>query len=109
MGRQGLAQSLLTHLVDRLKSKTSRPELEFTVDRRNDAALDLVNAVAARAGMHLRKMPEPVGLLELGSAEDLYVMTPVASRRADLSSEVANVLWTPRERTEATVTNGLSS
>ncbi|MGP0076180.1 MAG: N-acetyltransferase family protein [Bryobacteraceae bacterium] len=103
--RQGLAQSLLAHVVNKLNNQpAARPELEFTIDRRNGAALDLVKAVAGQAGMQLRKTPEPVGLLEEGCAEDLYVMTPVAKRRADVSSEV-HIKWTT---TEATATNELS-
>jgi ribosomal protein S18 acetylase RimI-like enzyme len=107
--RCGLAKSLLMHLVNKLKSETTRPEIEFTIDRRNRAAFGLVTTVAGETGMHLWKLPEPVGLLEEGSAENLYVMTSVANRRANFSNEVANDLWTPMERTEATVTNGLSS
>lgn len=100
--RQGLAQSLLAHLVSELRRREDTPELEFTIDRMNGAALDVVKTVAGRVEMQLRRTPEPVGLLEDGCAEDLYVMTPDASRRADFSNEVANVLWTTTEGTEAT-------
>ena len=81
--RQGLAQSLLVHLLNKLKNRPARPDLEFTIDRRNGVALDVVKTVAGLAGMQLRKTPEPVGLLEEGCAEDLYVMTSAARRRAD--------------------------
>ena len=87
--RQGLAQSLLAHLVKKLKNQPTWPEIEFTIDRTNHAALRVVKAVADQAGMQLRKTPEPVCLLEDGCAEDLYVMTAAVNRRMACSSEAA--------------------
>jgi len=73
--RHGVARSLLAHLVSRLTRRLDAVEIEFTIDRKNGAALDLVRAVVKDAGMSLRKAPETVELMEADSGEELYVMT----------------------------------
>jgi ribosomal protein S18 acetylase RimI-like enzyme len=74
--RQRLAASLLAYLLDKLKREVVAFELEFTVDAKNGAALELVRQVSESEEMRLRKIPEVVQLLEKDNAEELYVMTP---------------------------------
>lgn len=111
--RQGLGRSLARYLLDKLKAGHPAFELEFTVDRKNKASVDLVQAIADDAGMELVRQPERVTLLEDGCEEELYIMRPfeTATPGTDtiVSNEAANALWTPTERTEATATSALSS
>ncbi|MGC2662039.1 MAG: GNAT family N-acetyltransferase [Bryobacteraceae bacterium] len=71
----GVAHSLWAHVLSNLKVQPEF-ELEFTLNRRNDAALKLMTAVAERAGMRLIKRSEVVELFEEGTGEELYVMAP---------------------------------
>jgi ribosomal protein S18 acetylase RimI-like enzyme len=101
----GVARALLMHLVLRLEEQSAVFQLEFTIDRRNGAALALVKTVAGQAGMKLRKSGEPVRLPDEGCAEDLYALTGIPSGQSDFSDEVPNALWTTTERTVATPTS----
>jgi L-2,4-diaminobutyric acid acetyltransferase len=74
--RLGLGKTLFLSVLDKLKARHTAFAIEFTVDRRNRAALDLDKAVAAEAGMELTKKPDTVPALE-GSEEELYVMTRI--------------------------------
>ena len=66
-------------MVAELKERSVTPALEFTIDRRNAAALDLVKTVAGQTGMEMRKTAEPVQFLDEPCCEDLYTMTVARS------------------------------
>lgn len=104
--RQGIARTLLKHVVTRVNEEPDTSEIEFTIDRGNSAALALVKAVAADTGTLLSRSMEPVQLLDEDCGQDLYTMTRLANRHNDASDEVPNALWTTTEKTEATVTIG---
>jgi diaminobutyrate acetyltransferase len=74
MRRQGLGRAIASHLLTKLKQRHAAFELEFTVDRKNGASVNLVKAIAKDAGMQLLKTPEVVPLLEEGCDEELYLM-----------------------------------
>ena len=80
--RRGVAKALLAYLLNRLKHQVASEfedragfALEFTIDRKNAAALNLIRGVAERSGMQLRKRRTAVRLLENTCAEELYLMT----------------------------------
>jgi hypothetical protein len=74
MRRQRLGRTIAAYLLTKLKKRHAAFELEFTVDRKNGASVNLVEAIAKDAGMQLLKTPEVVQLLEEGCDEELYVM-----------------------------------
>jgi len=83
--RLGLGKSLFVFMLERLKARHRTFAIEFTVDRRNGAALDLDRAVAAEEGMRMTQKPDIIPALE-GSEEVLYVMTP-AEQMSDVNEE----------------------
>jgi L-2,4-diaminobutyric acid acetyltransferase len=73
--RRGVAESLLAFLLNKLKTQSAVFKLEFTINRKNNAARVLFKGFAERAGMRLLKTRAVVELLEESSLEELYVMT----------------------------------
>jgi hypothetical protein len=69
----GVGKALWAYVLDKIGHSPAF-ELEFTIDRNNDAALGLMASVADQAGMRLVKKPGAVPLLEAGCVEELYVM-----------------------------------
>lgn len=79
--RQGIATSLFLFLLERLPKRDAFM-LEFTVDRRNSAVLNLNKKIAAHAGLQVVKQADAVHVVE-ESEEELYMMTPqIAAKSA---------------------------
>jgi GNAT superfamily N-acetyltransferase len=72
--RFGVGKTLYIFVLKKLKTRHKSFALEFTVDRRNGAALNLDRSVAAHEGMQMVKKPDVVPRMD-GSDEELYVMT----------------------------------
>ena len=64
MRRQGLGRAIASYLLTKLKKRHAAFEFEFTVDRKNGASVDLVEAIAKDAGMQLLKTPEVSSFLK---------------------------------------------
>jgi hypothetical protein len=80
---QSVAGLMVRYLFAKLLDRhTSEFELEFTVDRNNRPALNLIRAFAERNGMQLLKRSDAVDLLEEGCNEELHVMAPDRIKRA---------------------------
>lgn len=74
--RRGIAASLLTYLLQKLKQHHDGDfEIEFTSDRRNEAVLEFNRAIAECMEMRLVRKPHRVSVIE-GSEEELYAMVP---------------------------------
>lgn len=80
--RNGIARSLLAHALQQLDLHENGFALQFTVDRRNSAVLDLNRSIAENLGMQVIKKTGVLPLIE-DSEEELYMMAPL---NAELSS-----------------------
>jgi GNAT superfamily N-acetyltransferase len=72
--RMGVATALFVYVLQKLMAGHKAFNLEFVLDRRNDAALNFNRAVAALMGLGMMKKSDVVQLLE-DSQEELWVMT----------------------------------
>lgn len=85
-----VAFQLFAHLLCKLKALHGDEfRVEFTADRRNEAVHRLNRKVADSCHMCLRKLPTVVPVLEEGSEEELYEMTPLQGTAAGSMSLAA--------------------
>jgi L-2,4-diaminobutyric acid acetyltransferase len=76
MRRKGVGEAIVDFQLDLLRRQHGAVfELEFTVDRSNAGALNLMQGIAERFGMQLLKSTDSVRLSEEACAEELYTMT----------------------------------
>jgi len=73
--RKGIARAMLTHQLQQLAMHEEDFTLQFTVDRRNAAVLDLNRSIAECVGMKVIKKSGVLPLVE-DSEEELYMMVP---------------------------------
>lgn len=88
---QGIGEVLLTHLLAKLKAEFDLAEIEFTIDRKNSTALDLIRTVAHAAGMRLVKRSGFVALVEAGCDEELWAMVPALAGELEIVGQKGEV------------------
>ena len=71
----GIGRLLCVHLLNRLKDEPGFA-VEFTIERRNIAALKMVTAAAKHAGLCLTKSGERASLPEADCCEEVYLIAP---------------------------------
>ncbi len=69
---KGIAVSIVTHLLNKLRREIAMFHLEFTIDRRNKAAQKFFDSVARLSGMQIIAKDEKVPVTEDGGEEQLY-------------------------------------
>jgi L-2,4-diaminobutyric acid acetyltransferase len=89
--RKGIARAMLTHQLQRLALHEKTFALQFTVDRRNAAVLDLNRSIADHLGMQVVKKPGVLPLVE-DSEEELYMMIPQKAEGGGPDFECSGVM-----------------
>jgi ribosomal protein S18 acetylase RimI-like enzyme len=84
----GIGRLLWVHMLNRIKHEPGFV-LEFTIERRNIAALRMLTAAAEDAGLCLTKSGEIAHLLEEDSCEEVYRIAPLAPRADTISTASA--------------------
>jgi L-2,4-diaminobutyric acid acetyltransferase len=83
----GIGRSLWAHVLNRIKHEPGFA-LEFTIERRNIAALKMLTAAAEDAGLCLTKTGETADLLEADSCEEVYRIAALAPRVNTISTNL---------------------